>query len=82
MYYVYIMKSLIDKTHYVGLTASVERRFTEHNRGKNLSTKAKKPWKLIHVEVVEERKEARILEKFFKNGYGREIIQEIEQIEN
>lgn len=79
MYYVYIMKSLVDETHYVGLTASVERRLIEHNGGKNQSTKARKPWELIHVEMVVERKEARALEKFFKSGYGREITQEIEQ---
>ena len=78
MYFVYIIKSLKDGRHYVGLTNNIDRRLIEHNKGKNQSTKNKRPWKLIHVEIIKNRKEARLLEKYFKSGYGRELIKEIE----
>lgn len=78
MYFVYIIKSLRDGSHYVGLTNNIDRRPIEHNSGKNQSTKARRPWILIHVEIVNKRSEARLLEKYFKSGYGREIIREIE----
>ena len=78
MYYVYVIKSVIDGSHYVGLTNDVDRRIKEHNQGGNFSTKTKKPWNLIFVEEVINRVEARRLEKFFKSGYGREIVAEIE----
>jgi len=47
MYYVYAIKSLERVYIYVGMTSNVERRINEHNKGKNRSTKAYKPFNLI-----------------------------------
>ena len=55
----------------------MERRLNQHFLGQSPSTKNKLPLRLIHVELCINRKEARILEKFFKSGYGREIIKEL-----
>ncbi len=77
MYYVYILQSLKTEEFYKGITDNLNRRVAEHLRGKSNSTKNKLPLKLIHVEVCSSRIEARKLEKFFKTGYGREIIEEI-----
>jgi len=76
--YVYVLKSLKDGSHYVGLTADIDKRLEQHNKAKNYSTKSKRPWMLIHVEITENMTESRDVEKFFKSGYGREIISEIE----
>ena len=38
-YYVYILESLKDKELYVGYTTDLIKRFKEHNRGLNFSTK-------------------------------------------
>jgi len=35
------------------------------------------PLKLVHVETADDGTQARNIEKFFKSGYGREIISEI-----
>jgi putative endonuclease len=59
------------------LTNNLERRFNEHNNGKNKSTKAYVPWQLIYVEGFETRIEARKREKYLKSGIGREFIKEI-----
>jgi len=74
MFYVYIIKSLIEKYKYKGLTNNVERRFKEHNEGKNKTTRPYKPFELIHTKEFNTRKEARTYEKFLKSSEGRELI--------
>ena len=77
MYYVYILKSLIDGSYYKGRTSNFNRRFKEHENGKTQSTRFKRPFKLVHVEIANTLDEAKRLEAYFKSGYGREIINEI-----
>ena len=62
---------------YKGLTGNIDERLSKHFNGKVESTKNRLPMKLIHVEICINRIEARKMEKFFKSGYGREIIKEI-----
>ena len=76
MYFNYILK-LSTGEFYKGFTGALDKRLKEHLNGKVGSTKNKLPFKLIHVELSNTRTEARGLEKFFKSGYGREIIKEI-----
>jgi len=78
MYFFYILKSLYKNIYYKGITNDLERRLSEHFSGYSRSTKALLPLKLIHVEICDNRIEARNLEKYFKSGYGREIIREID----
>ena len=77
MFYVYILYSLKTGEFYKGLTNSLTRRLNQHFSGKVKSTCKKLPLKVIHVEICKNRQEARNLEKFFKSGFGREIIEEI-----
>jgi len=59
------------------LTDDIPRRLEQHNKGKCLSTRSYRPFKLVHVEICRNRSDARKVEKFFKSGYGRETIKEI-----
>ena len=77
MYYVYILKSLNTGEFYKRLTADIEKRLKQHFSGQSKSTKYRLPLELVHVEICKTRLEARKTEKFFKSGYGREIINEI-----
>jgi putative endonuclease len=81
MYYVYIIKSIKDNKFYTGITIDIERKFEEHNRGKysTPSTLNRGPFELKYVEIVSNRIEARVLEKYFKSGSGREIRNELFQ---
>lgn len=74
-YFVYILKSIKDGKFYTGLTNNWVRRFKEHNAGKSNtpSTLFRGPFKLIHLELCENRKIARQREKFWKSGIGREL---------
>ncbi|MDZ4209803.1 MAG: GIY-YIG nuclease family protein [Candidatus Curtissbacteria bacterium] len=77
MYYVYILRSEALDYTYKGMTNNLDRRLKQHNSGLVGSTKSKIPFKILHVEICENRKDARELEKYFKSGSGREIIEEL-----
>lgn len=77
MFAVYILQSIKTGEFYKGLTANLDNRLNEHFNGKSYSTKSMLPLRLIHVEFCSTRIEARILEKYLKSGFGREIIAEI-----
>jgi putative endonuclease len=74
MFYVYAVKSLKRNYIYVGLTSDLKRRLSEHNNGKNKTTKPYKPFILIYSETFETRAEARGREKYFKGGSGKEFL--------
>ena len=74
MYFVYVIASQKRKYIYVGLTNDVDRRFDEHQSGKNKTTKSYRPFSLIHVENFSTRIEAREREKYLKSGSGKEWI--------
>ena len=77
MHFVYILRSIQTGEFYKGMTDNVDRRVEEHFRGSSPTTKSKLPLELVHVEICETRQQARLMEKYFKSGYGREIIEEI-----
>ena len=77
MYYVYAIKSEKYNYHYIGITNDVERRFNEHNRGYNKTTKPYRPFIKIIIEKYPNRIEARIREKFLKSGFGKEYVKNI-----
>lgn len=76
MYYVYILRSLKDNKLYVGKTTDLKRRLSEHNSGRVVSTKNRKPFELIFYEAFKNKTDAGKDELFFKSGYGREVIKE------
>lgn len=76
MYFVYILTNLKGE-FYKGITDNLDRRVNEHNKNKNIGTREKGPWKLIYFEELCNRKEARLREKYFKSGQGREFIKNL-----
>jgi len=77
MFIVYILRSLKNKKRYIGQTSKdVLIRLSEHNRNCNKWTKENGPFKLIHFEEYNSRKEAIIREHFLKSGQGRKWLDE------
>ena len=74
MYYVYVLNSLIRKYIYVGLTNNVERRFGQHQKGREKTTAPYRPFEIILTEKYSTRPEARKREKYLKSGVGKEWI--------
>jgi len=70
-YFIYVLKSELTGSSYVGHTSDLEKRLIEHNNNKSLSTRGKKPWRLVYKEEYTTRSEAASKEKYFKSIKGR-----------
>ena len=74
MYYVYILQSEVDKEFYIGRTADLKRRYSEHQTGRVDSTKHRLPVKLLCYEAYNTKDEAARREEFLKSSDGRKDI--------
>lgn len=74
MYYVYILRSQIDRSLYIGYTSDLRKRITKHNTNQVTSTKDKVPFKIIYYEAYLNRQDAIGREKFLKSGAGWRFI--------
>lgn len=74
MHYVYILCSKKDNGLYIGQTTDLKLRVEQHNRGSVISTKNRRPLKLIHYESFLIKMDALAREEYLKSGYGREQL--------
>lgn len=70
MYFVYILISEKDGSHYVGTTTDVARRVAEHNGGNATYTSAHIPYLLSWYCGFPDEKLARNFERYLKQGSG------------
>lgn len=75
--FVYAIKSINKNYIYVGLTDNPERRINQHNIGKEKTTRHYAPFTILLIEEFNTRQEARIREKYFKAGIGKEYLRRI-----
>ena len=73
-YFLYVLKSELDGSLYIGQSNNVVNRLNKHNLGQNKSTKSKLPWQLIFSKGVETRSEAMKLEKKLKSWKKRSAV--------
>jgi len=75
MFYVYVLKSEVDKKLYIGYTDDLKRRISEHNQGKTKSIKHRMPFELIYYEAYKNKTDARKREIELKNNsYQKEQL--------
>jgi putative endonuclease len=79
MYYVYIIKSQVNKL-YIGSTNDLKRRMAEHNSGKSFSTRGSQ-WILVYYESYRNEKDARVRERRIKQQ-GQAMAQLKRRIKN
>ena len=77
MVYVYAISSLTKNYIYVGMTKDVEARLVRHNKGREKTTKPYAPFRLIYTEVCANRVKARVREKYWKSGIGKQKLRDI-----
>jgi len=77
MFFVYVLKSLVDGKLYIGQTSNLEKRLTLHNEGKIRSTSRRYPLKLIYFEKYHTRGEAIKRERFLKSIKSRDFKREL-----
>ena len=72
--YVYVLRSDKDKKLYIGCTENLKIRFEEHNRGKVISTRQRRPLRLVYYEAGLSLKDARKRELYLKTTYGHRYL--------
>lgn len=75
MYHIYVVQNPKGKL-YKGFTNNIEKRLMQHNANDGFSsyTSNRGPWTLVYQEECATEAEARMREKFFKSGRGREFL--------
>lgn len=77
MVYVCAISSLTKNYIYVGMTQDLEARLVRHKKGREKTTKPYAPFRLIYTEVWANRVKARIREKYWKSGIGKQKLRDI-----
>lgn len=75
-YYVYVLQSISDNGFYIGFTSNLKARLLEHANGNVISTKFRRPFRLIHYEFFINITDAKARAKFLKSGFGRRQLKE------
>jgi len=73
-YYVYVLRSLVKDYIYVGFTGDLKKRLSEHNSGREFSTKPYIPYDLIFYEAYRNSKDAKRREEYFKTTKGKTTL--------
>lgn len=72
MFYVYLLKSISEpKQIYVGQTADLRARFSDHNAGRSPHTAKYRPWRLVCYHAFADEQRATAFEAYLKPGSGR-----------
>jgi len=73
-YFVYILKSQMDGSYYIGSTQDLDERIRRHNQGRSTYTKARKPWELIYSEAHPNRSIATKRDSQIKRRKSKDYI--------
>lgn len=78
MHYVYILRSRQTGRYYIGCTNRLDQRLREHNAGRSSSTKAYRPWEMVHKEdfltLLGARRRERHLKRMKNRAYLEKVI--------
>ena len=66
MFNLYILKSGVRNWHYIGIAEDIDVRLRKHNSGSVRSTKAYRPFLVVHTEIFRDKTSARKRELFLK----------------
>ncbi len=73
---VYVLQSIRDGKTYVGSTDNFEKRLLQHETGKVIFTKNRRPFHVLFTEEFDTLKKARKRELWYKSGAGRRKLKE------
>ena len=74
MIHLYVIRSAVNGNLYVGICKDLTNRLQEHNAGKNRYTKGLRPWEIVWSESYPDWATARVKEKHYKTGVGKEEL--------
>lgn len=71
MHYVYLLQSeSVTSQRYVGVTADLKHRLTEHNAGRSPHTSKYAPWRLVTYIAFSDERKTETFERYLKSGSG------------
>ena len=71
LHYVYLLESVgAPGQRYIGVTADLKARLTEHNAGKSPHTSKFIPWRIVTYIAFSNRRQAEAFEAYLKSGSG------------
>ena len=76
-YYAYVLRSLKDGLFYIGYSDNLKTRVYDHNMGKNISTKNRRPLELIFYEAFPNKFDALRREAYFKTTKGKTTLKQM-----
>ena len=76
-HYVYVLRSLRDRLFYIGYSDDLRTRVKDHNAGKNVSTKNRRPLELIFYEAYPSKADALRRESYFKTTKGKVTLRQM-----
>jgi putative endonuclease len=74
MYYTYVLLSKTDNKFYTGYTKDLKLRFEQHQNGLVISTKERRPLKLVYYEACLDKHDAAHREKYLKTFHGKMFL--------
>jgi putative endonuclease len=74
MYYVYVLRSVVDSNFYVGYSSDLNKRLQQHEKGLVSSTKNRRPLVLVYYEASLNQQDAIHREKYLKTSWGKRYI--------
>ncbi len=76
-FFVYTLQSIKDNKFYTGYSKNLKERIKQHSQGDVISTRNRRPLKLIHAEIFINESDARAREVYLKSGYGRQQLRKM-----
>ena len=73
MFYFYVLKSKKDRNLYFGYSGDLKQRFKDHNSGRVISTRNRRPLELVYYEAYRSKKDAQERERQIKRRAGAMI---------
>jgi putative endonuclease len=74
MFNVYVLRSIKDEQLHVGYTRDLKKRYKEHNEGKTVSTRVRRPFLLIFYEAYINENDAKRREQYLKTTKGKSTL--------
>jgi putative endonuclease len=76
MYYTYVLLSSKDREWYTGAASDLRGRLREHEQGKAISTRFRRPLHLIYYEACLDKADAYHREIYLKTGRGKRYLRQ------
>ena len=73
-FYVYVLRSKMDRNFYTGYTDDLRKRLALHQAGAVMSTRKRLPVELVYYEACRNQQDATRREQYLKTAWGKRYV--------